>query len=388
MKRPKHLMPWGVLAVLASLAGATTLGQEQPRQQPSGTRRACCAVRICYDADLLPLSKPLVETLVRSPAVSGEPARRLLGAEAVESDRGCTLTFTEHGQSRGGEDNVLVGELCVVILSDDVKPVAAELLAEVCERLQAALRGVGEQDEARLKEQLTRVTAELERQEGHLDELRALEQQMRAQAGQSDLGREAVLTMVHDLETEQRELEVELAAAQVREQALAEQIAKIGRDVKDTVEKSDVAVELQKVIALREKQAELLRLRVDQGVVSAQELDPIQEQIALARAELAKYRESASQAVGGDLLADLNKQLVELAVESTEYRVRLSLTQARLDEIREKKLLEMADRYEREVDVQLSLTGLALMELTTEQHNLQRRLNSFRPPELLVIGSE
>ena len=46
----------------------------------------------------------------------------------------------------------------------------------------------------------------------------------------------------------------------------------------------------------------------------------------------------------------------------------------------------MADRYEREVELQLKLSERALLELTEEQFELKETIRNLRLPEVVVIG--
>lgn len=386
--RRSAIMGSGILVFAALLAGrGAASAQEGEPHARLQTREAGCVLRITCDARLLPVNADMLIFLLGTPVVSDEPAGRLLGISTDDVKDYYELEFCETGWQMNDDEGTLLGHL-VVTVSQHAPPVARALLREICSRLQATLRSASEVDQARLRERLEMTENELERETNHFAQLRELEQQLCARAGRGDLSRADIAGEIKRLEVARQDAEMELFVAHAREKAVSEQIAKIGREVKESTEKSGVAVELQKVIELREKQVERLQLLVEDGRASSQDLDQVQIEIAQARAQLARYREEASQAAGGGLLANLNKELIEVAIESAEQKVRLSSMQARLDEIRNKGLLELADRYEREVEMQLALAERAVRELSETRHELQRRLQNLRPAEVTTIGGE
>ena len=137
-----------------------------------------------------------------------------------------------------------------------------------------------------------------------------------------------------------------------------------------------------------EKQVEKLRAMIKAGQASQTDLGNLEEQLARIRAELARYRETASETAGAGLLPQLNKQLVELSVDSAKEEAVLAAVKTRLAEIRERRLLELSDRYEREVESQLELCERIVRELTVEQYELKARIRNLRRPEVVIIGDK
>ena len=82
----------------------------------------------------------------------------------------------------------------------------------------------------------------------------------------------------------------------------------------------------------------------------------------------------------------MNKELVQLSIQTAELEAASAHIGARLSGIRKKGLLELADRYEREVQIPLKLADRLLQELALEQQALKGQLRSVRRPEVLVIG--
>jgi hypothetical protein len=374
-----------IVAALTAGGMAAAPPQQDAPKTLSNTREASCIVRIDSDPALLPIDGQVIERLLDSTPVSGEAALKVFGSESERQPQYAVTVFEELSSSVSDTGHTLVGALRVNV-PEGVRPAARDFLAEVCRRLERALAQVGEVDETRMRARLADVEQELSLVHQRFEELRVSEEELREQAGRADLRRPLIEASINDLERSRASLELELAGAKAREAALAQQIAKIGRQVDESLEKSEVAGELQKVVEIREKEVARVQQLVERGAASSHDLDKPQEELAHARAALAQYRESASEKAGGGLLEDLNKQLVEVAIESAENEAELRSVEAQLSEIREKKLLQLADRYEREVQLQLRFAEHALQDLTTEQEVLKRQLRSLRRPEVIVIG--
>jgi len=376
---------WLIVTALAAGSVAAARPQEGAQKPLSGTREATCIVRITSDPALLPIDGEVINRLLISTPVSGEAAQNVFGSEREFQHEDVVILFEELSSSATDAGHTLVGELRVEVQAG-VRPAAREFLAEVCRRLERALAQVGEVDEMRMRTRLGFVEDELKLVRDQFEKLRELQQALREQADRADLSRERIEGSIRDLEHDRASLELQLAGAKAREAALVEQIAKIGRQIDESLEKSEVAAELQKVVGIRQKEVARVQQLVERGTAPSRELDEAQEELAHAWAALAQYRESASEKMGGGLLEELNKQLVELAIESAENEAELRGVEAQLNEIRGRRLLQLADRYEREVQLQLRFAERAAQALTTEEDTLKRQLRSLRRPEVIVIG--
>ena len=177
-----------------------------------------------------------------------------------------------------------------------------------------------------------------------------------------------------------------MAGAQAREVALTEQIAKVAQQAIEAAEKSAVVKELEEIVDIRKVELARAQQLHEGGQLPQSELNRRQEASARARADLARHRESVSKTAGAELLTQLNHELVSLSVESAEQEAQLRAVNQRLGEIRERQLLELADRYEREVELQLKLSERALLDLTEEQYDLKETIRNLRLPEVVVIG--
>jgi chromosome segregation ATPase len=372
--------------VLAAAAIVGHPGAVFGADEPSGSRSAQCIVRIMSDPDMLPVGAEMINSLLGSTPVLGEPAREILGSKAESIDDVVTVSFEllEHSQSRMGL--VLTGTIAVGVHADDARPAAEELLAAICVRLEGALRVVGEIDQRRFHERLEAVDAELSRLREQYELIRAKRQELLKQAGRDDLSRARIENTINELEDFRQKIALSLAGAQAREAALTEQIAKVGQQAIEAAEKSAVVKELNEIVDIRKVELAYEQERYEKGLASQSDLNGLQEALARARADLARYRESVSETAGAGLLAELNKELVTLSVETAQQEAQLVAIQQRLTEIRERGLLELADRYEREVELQMALSERAVRDLTEEQFELKETIRNLRMPEVVVIG--
>jgi len=352
----------------------------------SGTRSAKCIVRIMSDPDMLPVGAAMIDSLLASTPVLGEPTREILGSKADSINDVVAVSFQllEHSQSRMG--SVLTGSIAVDVHGADARPAAEELLAAICTRLELALRSVGVIDRERFQERLAEVETELTQLDERYQRIRAARRELLEQAGRDDLSRDRIEDTISDLEGTRQDIELSLAGAQAREVALTEQIAKVAQQAIEAAEKSAVVKELEEIVDIRKVELARAQQLHEGGQLPQSELNRRQEASARARADLARHRESVSKTAGAELLTQLNHELVSLSVESAEQEAQLRAVNQRLGEIRERQLLELADRYEREVELRLKLSERALLDLTEEQYDLKETIRNLRLPEVMVIG--
>jgi len=374
----------------ASLAQAN-LSQDRTKAVPA-TRQASCLLRVSSDVHTLPLDDKTVFALVTSTGVLQEAVNEVLGPQSLGMDDFLNINFTRvsPGQvSTAGpqkREQTFVGKLELDIFDDEVKPAATELLRRICERLTAEIGTVLVPERERLQRQSEQTSAELERAKDRVRELQALQHELWRQAGRSDLSSKAIQDLIGGMERQRDSAEMQLVAKKARADALAEQIAKIGAEVEAALKKDEIAGELQMVVDLRMKELSRVKTLVDKGLATDADVGAAMQSVALAKAELAKYQQELAQTAGGALLADLNSELVRLAVDTAEMQVQLAFVQSQLQEIKEKNLLELADRYEREVAFELHLAERAAEQAIMDRNELEAALRDFREPTITVIG--
>jgi len=383
--------------VASAFAGAGVgLGQEAGARAPAGLRGASCVVQIASDHRAVPIDAKLVEFLLDSTPVADAAVREVLGANAPDRRRGIDIVFqpiasdtVAKGLAPPSSTTLrVVAASILVIVDEPLPPVAAELLNCVVKRLEAAVRAADAGEADVLRSRLAAVEAELAAVEQRFARIRTVQQELTEKAGQSDLSRARIENTVRDLEQMKASLELKLAGSKAREAALTDQLARVHKSVEAALQQSEVAAELQKIVEIREREVARIRDLVNERGSSPQQLDKALEALAQARAELAHYREQASQNQGGGVLADLNRQLIDLNVEAVETEAQLRAIQGRLADMRARGLLDLAELYEREVEMERSFAEQALRDLMSERERLTRQLRELRPPELRVIGGQ
>jgi hypothetical protein len=394
------MIPWIRRATLATVvwlvtgAGAQT-SQEQPAAETrpsSETATARCVLRVRYFRGDVPLDRKSFSALVNSDAVLGAAVRCVPGLEQAAPGRDVSAALSELNELSQIEGHTSVTtallELSVRVWQNvpDAETKAANLLAAVSSRLE---QGLGARNDAALRqrrEAVDRAAEQVTQAQMELGKVQGPQQTLYAEAGQTELSRANILADLQATERDEQQAEMKLVELHARQNAIAEQIARIGKEVATRTQDDPVAVELQKVVALREKALEKAQELRKKGVAPEQDVNDAEEHLALARAELAKQREAASQSAGGNLLADLNKEVVTLAVDIAEAEARREYLHKRLEQARDRKLLELADRYEREVAPQLSAAEQTLRDALAQQVQAEERLAQYCPVTVTVLG--
>lgn len=377
-----------MLAVVTGLSqeAATGIG---PTTRPSGS--ATCVLRIATNSLDVPLTcDEMVEGLLRSNGVLREAA----GEVGIQTDQLNDKDFihVSFGQSQLGRVGVratnIAGMFAITLNSDKagMNELAGRLMTAMCKRLSETLAESAESERAHLQAQLATAEKAVAEAQQRLAVIHAVQQQLCDAAGQSHLARDAVLAAGIAAEAQLRDIDTKLTGLHARQKALAEQIARIGLEAEKTAASDAVAVELEKVVKFREAEVETARARVKAAVVSAQEGNVSEERLAEARAELARQRQLANANAGGNLLSDLNKEVLMLAVDIAEAEARREFISKQLAEARGKKLLELADRYEREVEIPLHAARSAAERATRDLEDIRARVQEYRPPTVTILG--
>lgn len=378
----------GTMWLIAATLVAGNVHTALAEQERSGTRSARCLVRVMSDPDILPIGAGMIDSLLTSTPVLGEPAREILGVKGDTVEEVVEVSFEPLEDSESQLGFVLTGCIAVEVHDSGARPVAEEFLGEICERLERALQRVGQIDRGRLEERLDEVDEELQELNERYELLRAQQRELLERAGQDDLSRARIVDTINDLEDQSQVIELALAGTRAREAALTEQIAKIGQQAIEAGENSAVVDELREIVDIRKMELARVQKLVQTGQASESDLNGPREALARARAELARYRESVSNTAGAELLAQLNHELVSLGVDSAQQEAELVAVQKRLSAMRDRRVLELADRYEREVKLQLGLSERDLRGLAEEQYDLKQTIRNLRLPEVVVIGEQ
>ena len=144
--------------------------------------------------------------------------------------------------------------------------------------------------------------------------------------------------------------------------------------------------ELEKVVALRQERLTYAMELVRGGVASDFDVQAEQEAVAQARAELARSRQAAVQRAGGEWLSKLNEALMGASGDLLSRNAELKTVETLLADIEERKLLELVNRYDREVRLEREMAEDAVREALDRMQRLTQELRSYRGPRVTVQG--
>jgi hypothetical protein len=378
-----------VAAGLACTAAEPPTAETQPRSQYA---EASCVLRIVSAPDDFPLNEDTLRSIIESSGVLGAAAKDVLGAPAAGFEDALVLRVAEVGRfpGREGRNPVLTSlfrlrvELSEHIPEADAR--ASRLLAGLCAGTERVLKDRSDEALIRRREVLMQAERDVAQAEQRLGRVHELQQTLYADAGQTELSHAVVLAHLQAADREWRDLEQKLAALRARQKALTEEIARIGHHAAARAEQDPVAAELRKVVELRERALQKMRERKQEHQVGEQEIADAEERLALARAELARQQQTASLAVGGSLLADLNRDVVMLAVDIAETEARRLSLRSYLDHARERKLLELASRYDTEIPQQLRAAEEALQQALRRKVAVEEQLGDYSAISFTVVG--
>lgn len=104
-------------------------------------------------------------------------------------------------------------------------------------------------------------------------------------------------------------------------------------------------------------------------------------------AALAVSKQKARRAAVAPQLGRINAELADISISTADAQARLKHVNEKLESIQARKLLELADQYEREVAIRLPLAKLAFEEAAVRLDDLRRLVrNAPGRPTVVVLG--
>ena len=378
--------------ILASHVKETTVSQPSggTSGSASGEGKAECLVKITCDPNLLPLDHKVAESILKSPSVGDEAAEEVFGHSVaykiafgpIAGGRRPSYTESPDGQ------RVLMGQLSVEILAEQAKPRRDEFLEAVCKRLREALVDTGNRERQRLQEQFQQTGKLLGETESKIAALERRRREAAAQVGLPDPSRDRLLRLIASLDSAKQALEMSLAGMKARQAAVAEQVANLGAQTRDRVKDDAIAVELAKIVTIREADLKRARMAVAAGHASMGEVDAAEVRLAEAKVKLAERREAAKGTGRLELLDKLSNEIVTLGIDTAEKTASLKALSQQVAKLKDPKVLDAADRYDREVKHGLLSAQQTRQQLMASLDRLGRQLQAAQTPTLTVIGSK
>ena len=155
------------------------------------------------------------------------------------------------------------------------------------------------------------------------DRLSKLRSTLRQITHRVDVSPETLRGAITRLEDERDKLALDAEAMGVRKGAIEKTVARITETGADQMKKDRVAVELEKLIQSRETELKRMQQLAAENSVARAEVEASEGRLGEARVRLWERQEIVTRSAGGDLLADLNKELAMLSINMAESEVRL-----------------------------------------------------------------
>ena len=229
---------------------------------------------------------------------------------------------------------------------------------------------IREQDEKDLD--LAKQKAALVR--SNLAELRA---NLRAMTHRVDVSPETLRAAITRLEDERDKLALDAEAMGVRSKALVNTIDKISKTGEEQIKGDRIAVELQKLIEAREVELKRMQVLSANKSVAQAEVEAAEAKVGEARVRLWERQEIVTRTAGGDLLADLNKELAMLSINMAESEARLDRL-GKLVQIHS-KAVDLIDELE-SVQSARQAAQQGLIEAESRLAETIRHLRQSQPP--------
>ena len=153
-----------------------------------------------------------------------------------------------------------------------------------------------------------------------LAELRAAARDMTHRV---DVSPETLRGAITRLEDERDKLALDTEAMAVRRKAVESTIARISKSAEEQIKGDRIALELQKLVQSREAELKRMQDLSAQKFVAQAEVEAAEARVGEARVRLWERQEIVTRSAGGDLLADLNKELAMLSINMAESEARL-----------------------------------------------------------------
>jgi chromosome segregation ATPase len=143
---------------------------------------------------------------------------------------------------------------------------------------------------------------------------------------------EAIRQLAERLQTEKEALEVEMAGAKGREDAITKAIAQTSERVRAGAVADEVTKQIEALVAVRQQSLDRIRQLQATGAAPKAEVEAAEANLATARADLAVAKQKTAGA-SNDLLEALNRELVNLTISRQERAAKLEFINARLKQL-------------------------------------------------------
>jgi chromosome segregation ATPase len=172
----------------------------------------------------------------------------------------------------------------------------------------------------------------------------ALQDELRNKTGRVDVNPDSLRKAASRVENELESLQLDAAGGEARMEALTKTIADVAKRGEETAKGDEVAAQLAIVVAVREKEVAMLEKLAAQATVAQGEVEAKRATLAEAKARLAERRMNVAATAGGGALAEWNRELLDLSLDSQERQARTAFLRQTLDRLRTG--LPLLNKYE------------------------------------------
>jgi hypothetical protein len=194
---------------------------------------------------------------------------------------------------------------------------------------------------------------------------------LRSATGRTDVTPAILHQAMAAMDDQIESLQLQQVSQQARAEAITEAVKQAANLAAKKTDVDPAVLELTKVADGRERNLDMLKSGHVNGTISDKEVTDAESDVAEARAQVDLRRESVYAANGGDVVAALNKELIDLEIASSDCKAKLEFlkNQAnetlhvtdnidRLESLQKKLAMDEADAQglrERLEDEQLSI---------------------------------
>lgn len=205
--------------------------------------------------------------------------------------------------------------------------------------------------------------------------------------GQAEARKDGLNDRLARLDAERERLEIDLIAAQAREDAIRRQMDQLQRVAEEKAHLDPIQEQLRRVLALRKEELKRTRDMAAQGLAPTSEVMEVEGKVVEAEVQLLTRREQAMQPGDehGDLLGRLAAELAMLSIDKAEKEARLSYINERLPRMNPHALDEKAlDAIVQQHPSLLNEPG----QLPPLYFELEKREGELLKEELALLVSE
>lgn len=367
----------------------------------SGGQRtyASCLVRITSDPEILDADEDVLAALANSSFIKTDAGladcRVFVSQARPDSRRGRPV--------RARARDIQLFKISIVPQDEggELPPEhGREYLGAICDRLQQALAQdyaqAIEHSRSELQSRLADIGQRREESSNRLEGLRSEQRELIERAG-GDPSRESIVERMRDLDHQRQQMEMELHSSQARRNAIEQQIANLAAQWSPALDDSTALARLREHVASEQEDLVILEAQAEEeqrkgsSALAAVEREQTRLRIRLefAKAKLAEQEAQLRMRGGGEMLPELNQQLVHLSIETAELQARLEFVREQLQQIEAKDLLALADRYA-QMELEAHLAAEAFERASRQADELKTALDNLRdtPPVVTIVGAE